>query len=480
MDGYNQQNTNEQTMIYGNAVPPVKKKKKGIIILCVVFLFILILAGILFFIFSSLQKGKASKEGFLKALNKTFQSETLLSDYLGLDKMNLYYSENPGQASFSLRVDSCTIEDYELIEGIGLNDAFITFDKASNSFVLGGDISYAGVLKFLSFCLTHTDKDGYAFTSPELFDGYAYLSEDSIAELMTGMMSEYADDLPSSDKTISEDTKLLNDAFEKFVNSIQFSNAEPATISINGTSNKYSGYEIKITWKSVKRLLTSLVSDNTMNEEDYNNYIDTINSISMEDIIINYYLNKKGQIVQFVLNNIDFTDFSIDAKVILNGARNPADSIEATLNLSASGITIPIQYSQTTTSNKSNAQTTASLNAFGIDALNMTASLDTTTGNISYDMDIMDQISLSYSGVFSEVRKGKSFQFDLNALTFSSPAGTVIVSGDCEITKTESEIVFPNGTKYDISSEDDLQNLIDEIQENVLSNPNFSLLLYSM
>ena len=191
------------------------------------------------------------------------------------------------------------------------------------------------------------------------------------------------------------------------------------------------------------------------------------------DIAFTVWKNKKGQLTNFNSNNsikISGEEFNIDFSIESYNEINPTDSMIFTLTIKNADNNFSITYDRTKEGKDNTTYLSHDISVLsGYDSLlelNVAEDFNADSNNYNVEATINTDTIIVLQGKFNNIKKGKSFDFDITSFQVTQGYNKLItLSGNLSLDTGKPKITKPSGSTVDINSLSDSEkyNLIGSI-----------------
>lgn len=480
-NGNNDTNDNVSNKIDNNinerrnlAPKPVKTRKPifPVIIAC------LILAVVVGGIAYILNNGKSSKKDPLANKPSLFEGlfdfTSPVDSAIGSSELIANYNKC-GSLSSTITVDNIYADTD--ISGATLNTTF-NHNTASKEASLDADISYRGMKlysllsffndKKIMFKIPTFNESVYTYSDKLFKNAFDSFNNTDILSLYVYAIKEtYPDDF----KTILSGISSVNADADSYGN-------KGTTYTISEDSVKlFISKLITVTFDN-KELFASIESLYDKDEiSDLKKQAEYVAHNSAKaysgDITFTVWKNKKGQLTNFNSKNsieISGEEFDIDFSIESYDEINPTDSMTFTFSILGSDNNFSIIYDRTKEFEDNTTYLSHDISVLsGSDSLlklNVAEDFNADSNDYNVEATLNTDTIIVLQGKFNNVKKGKSFDFDMTSFQVTQGYNKLItLSGNLSLDTAKPKITKPSGSTVDINSMSDSEkyNLIGSI-----------------
>ncbi|MDY6328113.1 MAG: hypothetical protein SPL51_01375 [Lachnospiraceae bacterium] len=468
-------NINDNINERRNLAPKPVKTRKPIFPVVIACLILAVVVGGIAYI---LNNGKSSKKDSLANKPSLFEGlfdfTSPVDSAIGSTELMANYNKC-GSLSSSITVDSIYADTD--ISGATLNTTF-NHNTASKEASLDADISYRGMklyslLSFVNdkkimFKIPTFNESVYTYSDKLFKNAFDSFNDTDIISLYVYAIKEtYPDDF----KTILSGISSVNADADSYGN-------KGTTYTISEDSVKlFISKLITVTFDN-KELFSSIESSFDKSEiNDLKKQVEYVSKNAAKaysgDITFTVWKNKKGQLTNFdFYNSIELSgeEFDIDFSIESYDEINPADSMTFTFSILDSGNDFSIIYDRTKEFEDNTTYLSHDISILsGSDSLlelNVTEDFNADSNDYNIESTINTDTIIVLQGKFNNIKKGKSFDFDMTTFQVTQGYNNLIkLSGNLSLDTGKPKITKPSGSTVDINSLSDTEkyDLLDSI-----------------
>ena len=493
----------------------MSKMKKGVLITLVVVL----LAAVGVFAYNFISENKLTeKERLIRGYEKLAEDSSPVNSVIGFEDISESFNSKQGKMALECTLEACS--ELEDIEGIGFamdakqnvqkkkaetayNVTYRGTELASADMCVDKNTVYVALPAFFSEVLKldlskieEAKDSAYIFSEvPEeawedvdfsllndIWKNYGESEKSSDSDKI-GIVKDFADTYPDDVELIEKGIKVKEDKNGDLVLTIS-GNAIKVFINDCATfifdCDKYKDTVSQI----LEAVNQEYDEDEKMTEKQLKNNLSTIattvSAFFGDGLKLTTSLNDDNEITKIKFNyeySIMNVDLSVDYVMNYTGKKKPSDECKGSFKVAAGEQAAEFKITGKNTK-KGDVVTSKSkivLDVMGGEygSITETSTFNKAKGSYKYDVEgeIMGETaSVAMNGKFSDIKKGKSFTFDMKELVIEAAGVDIELSGKLSMSNKAGSIKKPeNGEEKDLlkMKEKDFDKLANEIEKNM-------------